>query len=252
MKSDGKPLRFGMKISLLLLAALLGPSTAFPADTKQQMADDLFARYQSAFAAQQPAQKDTSVEVIMAAKIPRLKKEGKMAALRSVSNLGRVTWKMLNFWGDDTVKKEVIARYMTAEVEASSGKPGPSIGISPDNYNYKYKGLDNKEGRQVHVFELKPKHKRVGLFKGEIWLDPETLLPIRETGRLVKNPSIFIKKMEFTRDYEIREGVAHLKRMESRTDTRVVGRAELDIEYANVQKDQSTSGEATAGASHGN
>ena len=55
----------------------------------------------------------------------------------------------------------------------------------------------------------------------------------------MKNPSVFIKKMEFIRDYEIRDGVAYLKRMESHTDTRIVGRADLNIEYANVQASRS-------------
>jgi hypothetical protein len=156
---------------------------------------------------------------------------------------------MLGFWGDDTVKKEVMARYMQAEAEAAGDdstdpekekekekKKKHDISITPENYNFKYKGLNEREHRQVHVFELKPKHKRVGLFKGELWLDPATCLPVRETGRLVKNPSVFIKKMEFTRDYEIRDGIAYLKRMASRTDTRIVGRAELNIEYATVRK----------------
>lgn len=206
------------------------------ADSKEQVADDLFGRYQEALARQQPALKDITVEVLMEGKIPRLKKEGKMSAMKLVSGLGRVSWKMLSFWGDDTVKKEVMARYMTAEAEASSGKSEHNLGITRDNYEFKYKGLEAKEGRSVHVLELKPKHKRVGLFKGELWLDPDTSLPVREFGRLVKSPSLFIKKMEFVRDYEIRDGVSYLRRMESRTDTRIVGRAELNIEYANIQK----------------
>jgi hypothetical protein len=139
---------------------------------------------------------------------------------------------VLGFSGDDTVKKEVMARYMTAEVEAGLARKD-DIGITPENYNFKYKGETDRENKRVHVFELKPKHKRVGLFKGELWIDPATFLPVRETGRLVKNPSVFIKKMEFTRDYEIRDGVAWLVHMESRTDTRIVGRAELQINYAN-------------------
>jgi len=59
---------------------------------------------------------------------------------------------------------------------------------------------------------------------------------VREAGRLVKNPSVFIKKMEFARYYEIKDGVAYLRRMETKTETRIVGRAELNIEYANFHK----------------
>jgi hypothetical protein len=227
-------------IFLVLIAALLTalPLAAEP-DLKEQTGEELFARYQMALLGQKDALKSVDMEVLMEGDIPKLKKQGKMSALKNISSLGRVSWKLLGFWGDDTVKKEVMARYMQLEQESASGendKKKNDISITPDNYNFKYKGLSDRGNRTVHVFELKPKHKRVGLFKGELWLDPETCLPVREVGRLVKNPSIFIKRMEFVRDYEIRDGVAYLKRMESHTDTRIVGRANLNIEYANVRK----------------
>lgn len=220
---------------LLVLAAAL-PMTAEP-DEKDRIGQELFARYQTALLAQKDAVKSVEMEVLMEGQIPKLKKTGKMSALKRVSSVGRVTWKLLGFWGDDTVKKEVMARYMHADQEAALGaNKNGDISITPGNYNFKYKGLGERNQQQVYVFELKPKHKRVGLFKGEIWLDATTCLPIREAGRLVKNPSVFIKRMEFVRDYEIRDGVSYLKRMESHTDTRIVGRANLNIEYANVTK----------------
>jgi hypothetical protein len=125
-----------------------------------------------------------------------------------------------------------MARYMTAEVEAT-GARNEQVAINEANYKFKYKGLNDRDGRQVHIFELKPRHKRVGLFEGELWLDPETCLPLRESGKFKKNPSMFIKKVEFVRYYEIREGIAYLTHMQSKTETRIVGRAELNIDYAN-------------------
>jgi hypothetical protein len=232
-----------IRIPLILLVFLLTfPAAAEPPDEKELLGEELFAKYQTALHSQKDALKNVDMEVLMEGKIPKLKKEGKMSAMKSISSIGRVTWKLLGFWGDDTVKKEVMARYMSAEQEASSDTPkskNADISITEDNYKFKYKGLNERDSRQVHIFELKPKHKRVGLFKGELWLDPETCLPVRETGRLVKNPSLFIKKMEFTRDYDIREGVSYLVQMESRTETRIVGRAELNIKYANFHKQES-------------
>ena len=48
--------------------------------------------------------------------------------------------------------------------------------------------------------------KREGLFKGEVWIDANTFLKVQESGYLVKNPSIFLKKVAFIRKYEIRDG----------------------------------------------
>jgi hypothetical protein len=224
---------------VIFLILLLSSSAVFAANTDPYQGSLLIDRYREALAHQQDALRNVSMEVHMEGRIPKLKKQGKMSALRMISSLGKITWSVLGFWGDDTVKKEVMARYMTAEVEAANSskvKESQNIAITPENYEFKYKGLNDRNSRQVHIFELKPRHKRVGLFKGELWLDPETSLPVRETGRLVKNPSVFVKKMEFTRDYEIKDGVAYLKRMISKTETRIVGRAELSIEYANFAK----------------
>lgn len=196
---------------------------------------EIISSYQTAVSRQQDVMKDMSMDVTMEASIPRLKKAGRLNALRHISTLGRITYKVLGFAGDDTVKKEVMARYMTAEVD-SADKKSDEIAITPANYNFKYKGLNEKSGVPVHVFELKPKAKRVGLFKGELWVDPSTFLPVQETGRFVKSPSMFIKKVEFTRSYEIRDGVAYLVSMKSKTDTRIVGQAELTIEYGNYKK----------------
>jgi hypothetical protein len=242
-----------IRIALILFVVAAGfPVNAEPPDDRERAGEELFAKYQTALRGQQDAVKNVSMEVLMEGSIPKLKKEGKMSALKAVSSLGQVTWKALGFWGDNTVKKEVMARYMQAEQEASEGlSKNGDISITPDNYNFKYKGINTRNDHQVHIFELKPKHKRVGLFKGELWLDPETCLPVREAGRLVKNPSVFIKKMEFVRDYEIRNGVAYLRRMESRTDTRIVGRAELNIEYANIQRQEPTRADETVEAAHG-
>jgi hypothetical protein len=233
---------------ILLLLLVITPLSAEPSE-KELAGEELFARYQQALRAQQDALKNVDMEVLMEGQIPKLKKAGKMSALKTVSSVGRVTWKLLGFWGDDTVKKEVMARYMHAEQEASSGeKKGGDVSINEENYKFKYKGLNERQQRTVHVFELKPRHKRVGLFKGELWLDPGTCLPVRESGRLVKNPSIFIKKMEFIRDYEIRDGVAYLTRMESHTETRIVGRADLNIQYANVRKQEAAADASTGEA----
>jgi hypothetical protein len=228
------------RLFLILLILTLPFTASAAAPDKYEPGREIIEKYLSALEKQKETVRGLTMDVHMEGKIPRLKKEGKLSALRSITKLGSITYKVLGFWGDDTVKKEVMARYMTADTQPPTSQPSQSIAITPENYHFKYKGIQDKERADkkkvaVHVFELKPKHKRVGLFKGELWLDPATALPVRETGRLVKNPSIFVKKMEFVRDYDIKDGTALLKRMETKTDTRLVGRAELNIDYGNFR-----------------
>ena len=229
-------------VALALLTSLSGLPLLADSDPMQATGASLIQKYNDALAGQQGATRNIAMAVTIEAKIPKLKKTGKLNALRRISSLGKVTYKALGFQGDDMVKREVIARYMTAEQDAtgSPDKQLASLAITPANYNFKYKGIYTRGAtQQVHVFELKPKEKRVGLFKGELWLDPETCLPVHEQGQFVKNPSVFVKKMEFTRDYQIENGVSLLKHMEAKTDTRLVGVAELAIDCDRVDKNAS-------------
>ena len=73
------------------------------------------------------------------------------------------------------------------------------------------------------------REKRQGLFNGELWIDAATYLRVQESGSLVKNPSIFLKKIEFVRKYEIRDGISVPRQVQSVVDTRLVGKAELTI-----------------------
>jgi hypothetical protein len=57
---------------------------------------------------------------------------------------------------------------------------------------------------------------------------------VRESGRLVKNPSIFLRRVDFVREYDIRDGVAIPRRIESTVDTKLVGVAELMVYFRNV------------------
>ncbi len=182
-------------------------------------------------------------EVDIDAAVPKFKKRGKLHALKNISKLGKITYQALGFSGDNIVKTEVIANYLKAEVEAAQGQS--SLGITPANYKFKYKGMQDWNGRQVYVLHLSPREKKVGLFKGELWLDAETYMPVREEGSFVKSPSFMLKKMQFVRDYELQNGVSIPQRTESRVETRFFGQVELNISYLTFSKDTA---EATIGS----
>jgi len=224
--------------SVLLMTAV---PTGLEASGETAEPNELVSRYLDASRAQQEVLRGVQMEVDIDAKIPKLEKQGRFRALRRISRLGRITYKALGFSGDSTVKNEVIARYLSAESDA---RDSGAIGITRANYKFKYKGWFDREGRHVAVLQVTPRKKIVGLFKGELWVDAATGMPFRESGRFVKNPSVFLKKVEFVRDYEIRDGVAFPKHIESTVDTRLIGRAELSINYSNFSKQESAEDEA--------
>jgi len=199
------------------------------AETKLAIVD----QYIEATHTQQAALRGAQMEVEIEAHLPSLEKHGNLRALRKISRLGRITYKALGFSGDTTVKQEVISRYLAAESEA---RDFGTIAITPANYKFRYAGRITQNGRTLQILDVTPRRKIVGLFKGELWIDAETGMPVRESGQFVKNPSVFLKKISFVRYYEMRDGVAFPLRIESTVDTRIVGRAELAIRYTNFSK----------------
>jgi hypothetical protein len=207
----------------------------------------IIAQYQDATKTQQAALRGVQMNVAIDAKLPKLEKQGKLIALRTISTLGKIGYKILGFQGDDTVKQEVIARFIQQEMEATKND---DIAITPANYKFRHKGSIEQNGQRTELFQITPKKKRVGLFKGDLWLDAKTGMPVRESGQFVKMPSIVLKKVEFMREYEIRDGVAIPKHLESRADVRVFGRAELNIDFSNFTKQEKTEDFAAAVAAH--
>jgi hypothetical protein len=216
---------------------------------------ELVDRYVQATQAQQSALRGGTEEVDIDAAVPKFKKRGKLHALKNISKLGKITYHALGFSGDSIVKTEVIANYLKAEVEAAQGQS--SLSITPQNYKFKYKGTWEWNGREIYVLHVSPRERKVGLFKGELWLDAETYMPVREQGSFVKSPSFMLKKMQFVRDYELQNGVSIPQRTESRVETRFFGQVELNINYLTFSKDTSGAGagaddaEAVADAASG-
>jgi hypothetical protein len=197
-------------------------------------AQDLLQRYFEAVARQADRTRDLRMEMDFDARLLKLEKVGHLTGMRYIAKNGQVAFTVKSITGDDTVKKHVIARYMAGEQENSLRQL--DTGINDTNYKFKFKRVLETDGRRVHVYEISPRKKRVGLYKGDLWIDEETALPVREAGQFAKSPSpIFLKKVSFTRTYLFLDGVALPTRIESVIETRIAGKAELVINYTNFQ-----------------
>ncbi|HYZ83795.1 MAG TPA: hypothetical protein VE621_05310 [Bryobacteraceae bacterium] len=191
---------------------------------------DILDKYLASTKAQSEQLKGKQMEVQISAQLPKLKKSGTMNALRKISDIGKVSYKMLGFSGDNTIKNDVIARYLTAETQGNAD--AGQFAITPNNYKFKYIGQVDENKRRAHVFKLEPKKKRVGLFKGELWIDADTYMPMREVGSLVRTPSVFLKKVEFARVYSLENGISFPDHIDSTITTRIAGPAQIEIKFS--------------------
>jgi hypothetical protein len=230
-----------LKFRVLTSIALLSTSLA----AQPPGADDpdpVLDHYTSASRQAEHSLEGASMDVEIDASLPKLKKHGKLHAFRRILPLGLIKYEKARFEGDNVVNKEVITRYLTAEVEAQKD-PSPVYAVTPANYKFKSKGTVSLDGRDAYLYQVTPKQKRDRLFKGEIWIDAKTFLKVQESGYLVKNPSIWLKRVAFIRKYEIRDGISVPKQTQSVADTRLVGKAEMTIEFTNVSFNRTAVGE---------
>jgi len=146
-----------------------------------------------------------------------------------------LAFKAVRFTGDTFVKTNVITRLLQSEVDHLQ-KDDPALNaISPANYKFSYKGTNELQGRIVHVYQVKPREKRVGLFKGRIYVDVYTGSLVRAEGRPVKSPSLFIKKVDFVQDYADIGPFTLPVHVHSEATARIVGRAIVDVYQRDYQ-----------------
>lgn len=137
--------------------------------------------------------------------------------------------------GDKFVKSNVIVRLLQSEVEHVRKREQSLTAIDSSNYKFSYKSASQINGTPVHVYDVKPRQKRVGLFKGKIYVDASTGRLMRAEGTIVKSPSLFIKKIKFVQDYSTVGGFTLLSHMHSEAQTRLIGKAIVDISSSDYQ-----------------
>lgn len=221
-----------MRISLALLTiqlATLLPAQVSAAEAPAADTSDRAAMAYSRYIAGQSQTVPWTLETIeIEASVPRLAEQGRMRAIRRLMPLGKPQYRVLEITGDQTVRQQVIFRYLTAEAQAAE-VPAASIAITPANYKFSYRGPVKTAGALAYSFVIKPRKKREGLIKGELWLDGETGAVVRQVGYFVKSPSIFVRRITVSREIALRDGLAQDRVTHLSIDTRLVGRAELTI-----------------------
>lgn len=208
---------------------LVAPGSSLGGESMAPDASSPAAAVLQRFIASQGEAHRWPVETIeIQASLPKLKKSGRLVAIRSLFKAGQPDYKVLESAGDPTVKRQVIVRYISADQKTNQA-PASSVALIPANYKIRYAGSLRLRDRLAYVFRLIPRKKRVGLINGVVWLDAESALAIRESGYLAKSPSVFVKRINLTRENELRNGTVAERITHVSVQTRLVGRAQLVI-----------------------
>ena len=157
-------------------------------------------------------------------------------------------YKPINYTGDTFVKSNVITRVLQSEVDfVEKGDPAQTA-LSNANYKFSYKGEQQLDGHTAHVYQVKPRHRRTGLFKGHIYLDAHTGSLLRSEGSIEKSPSFFVRKIEFVQDCMSVDDFTFPAHLHTTARARVLGKVVLDVYHRDYQPQPLS---AALSASHG-
>jgi hypothetical protein len=207
-----------------------------PSVSRPQMSADLALQtFQKLSTRQSRTLAGYSAASVIRAQLPRSSQRGVLELERRYSLPRTLTFKALHFVGDGFVKTNVIARLLQSEVDHVQ-KDDPAVtAIRLENYKFSHKSTAQIEGRVVHVYQVKPRKKRPGLFKGHVYLDASTGSLVRAEGRVVKSPSIFVKKIDFVQEYAEVDGFMLPTHIHSEAKAALVGRTVVDIVNSECQ-----------------
>jgi hypothetical protein len=196
----------------------LTPEAALETMTKRSAAQaSLLSEYQS--------------ETFITADLVDTSQHGEFELVRKFTAQPRsLQYSSVHYEGDSFVKTQVINKFLQSEVEHIKDDPRASA-ITEANYKFSYKGTQLIDGQLTYIFQIKPRKKRPGLFKGKIYLNAFTGTLRRVEGRVSKSPSFFIRSIDFVQDYAEVDGFTLPTQLQSTTRARVIGRAIVRIVY---------------------
>jgi hypothetical protein len=226
-------IRFTNRPRLALLALLL-PGSILAGAEWEAMRDPapspklVLSRFLAAPAWDRDGKRSCAVAIDIDASLPKQAKQGRLQAIRHLGPFGKSEYQVLRIDGDRTVKQQLIARYLSAQAQAEA-LPASSTAVTEANYKFRHVGSIGVGRELTYVFQISPRRKRVGLFKGELWIDAGSGIAVHQAGRMVKTPSIFLRQVDIVRDVETHEGRPEVQITRLNIDARLLGRAELTI-----------------------
>ena len=211
-------------------------STPNPKEQLPAMSAELaLATYQQRVAQQAKELASYSAVMVVRAELPETSQQGEYELQRRFEAPHSLQFTPVHFSGDGFVKSNVINRVLQSEVDHLQKDDPELTAINPTNYKFSYRGATRVGDRLVHQFQVKPRKKRVGLFKGHIYLEAHTGTLVRVEGTVVKSPSFFVKHIDFVQDYTEVQAFTLPTHIHSEAKARIVGRTIVDITHRDYQ-----------------
>jgi hypothetical protein len=147
------------------------------------------------------------------------------------------TYQVVSRTGPSFLQTGVLDRMLKAEAELSRGQARASAVVTSANYKMKPLGQQILEGRTCEMLELTPRKKSAHLLQGRAWVDSRTHNLIRIEGKPTASPSFWAGSPLVTREYVEINGFSFATRTHATSQSFLLGKSELVIEYSNYHVD---------------
>lgn len=185
-----------------------------------------FARYVASLEQPDPFTEGWPVAVLIESSLPHLYKDAELLAIRNTGENERSEYVILGILGDGAAVGEVTARYFALQEEIEN-LPLSSIQISPKNYTFRFLGEVKTGIDSAYVYDITPRKRRPGLFKGQIWIQAGTGAEVLVTGRLV-DPGSIGGSVDFVRETKL-NGASYARVTHMSFAVPLLGRGELVV-----------------------
>jgi outer membrane lipoprotein-sorting protein len=118
--------------------------------------------------------------------------------------------------------KSIVRKVLDHEAEMASHSEEHAV--TARNYEFALLGREMLEGRDCYVLQLTPKREAVELIRGKAWVDATNFTLRRMQGSPAKSPSMWIKNLTVTIDYDNVNGIWVATSTKAVADLRFVGK----------------------------
>jgi hypothetical protein len=213
-----------MAVLFLVPQLSAGGDVAIRQQTSPQSA--AFGRYLASLEQGSPFAESGPMAVLIQASIPGLYKESALLAVRQTGDNERSEFLILGMDGDGAVVAEVIARYFVIEGQMEN-VPRSSTLITPANYRFQFRGQVKTGTGSAYVYDITPRRRSPGLFKGQIWIDASTGAELLVSGQLADAP-LTSSSITFVREISL-EASGYTRITHLAFSVPLLGRSELIV-----------------------
>jgi len=146
---------------------------------------------------------------------------------------GRKTFSTTFAAGSRAIRSLVFRHLMEIEAATAGGPEQQDSAITPANYYFRFLGEDRVDGRKSYAVEAIPRRNDKYLFDGKVWIDAEDTAVVKIAARPARNPSFWIKHVDFVRTYQKINGFWLPLRDVTTVELRMYGPKVLTVDHRN-------------------